>query len=362
MYSTKQFRVHFYQWLMIGVILIIGCQWLSNGLENNPEAARTETIVGHFEDKYSPLPIPGNTFDAREAVFLNNRVKWGMINIEGSAADTGMYWLGGYVYTKKPWNASWADHKDLDGPTRNSAAISIAAPNMTVAGLYFFNVHDGVRTSNAYNWAVEHCWGEYVRDDCIENDHLHSGRIYDCLFDGCYTGISTRPSKSDNKSNGAGEIIEIDQVLIRLEAMPYPYKWQDKKGVINAAGEPYTGSGIPYGHGSFFKMTDPDRNPHYAIENCIFLAVHLTSPPKFNFPPEELIDRCENNTIIWLGPGRYPGKLPVQKFPDGFRIVTGQEGRDLWQAKVTDWHNRHPDVGANRKPASPGSLVFPKTF
>jgi hypothetical protein len=271
-----------------------------------------------------------------------------------------MCWVGGYVTTDKPWDASWDAHKDLAGPTRNSSAIDNAATNMTVAGLHYFNVHDGVRTTDAFQWVVAHNWGEYVRDDCIENDHLHSGRVSDCLFDGCYTGISTKPMDSDRLSNGAGELVELDRVLLRLQPMPYPYKWETKKGVIDAAGNPYTGSGVPYGHGSFFKLTESDRNPHFSIKNSVFLATHLTAPSKFDFPPESLIDECQNNTIIWLGPGPYPGKLPTRKFPNSFQIVTGQEGRDLWRRKVTDWHSRHPDVGANRKPKSPGSLVFPQ--
>ena len=64
---------------------------------------------------------------------------------------------------------------------------------MTVTGMHFFNVHDGPRSS-ANDWTVQHVWGAYVRDDCIENDLLLTGRVYDSLFDGCFTGISTRPS------------------------------------------------------------------------------------------------------------------------------------------------------------------------
>jgi hypothetical protein len=328
-------------------------------LENDSEI---ELISGHFEEKFSPKTAPGKVFDARQADFLVHQVKWGMITVEGSSSDTGMCWIGGYVYTQKPWDASWADHKDLDGPTRNSAAINCASNKMTVNGLHYFNVEDGVRTSDASSWVVEHNWGEYIRDDCLENDHLRSGRIYDSLFDGCYTGISTRPIKSDSHSDGSGELVELDHVLLRIQAMPYPYKWEKKKGVIDANGKPYRGFGIPYGHGYFFKLTDIDRNPHFSIKNSIFLAAQFTEASKFDFPPESLIDVCENNIIIWLGPGAYPGKLPTRKFPNGFKIVTGQEGRDLWQIKVDEWHTRNPGVGANRKPKSPGSLEFPKTF
>lgn len=326
------------------------------------KASVIEQVSGYFDQKFRPPTAPGKAFDARSAEFLNYQVKWGMIAIISDPGDTGVCWVGGYVHTNKPWDNSWGDHKDLSGPTRNSAAISLNGTDITVSGLHYFNVHDGVRTSDANNWVVEHNWGEYVRDDCIENDHLRSGRVFDSLFDGCVSGISTRPSASDFMSEGSGNLVEIDRVLLRLQAMPFPYKWQTKSGVIDSEGNPYIGSGMPFGHGNFFKLASVNINPHFSIKNSTFLATHLTLPSKLDFPPESLIDECQNNTIIWLGPGPFPGQLPLEKFPGCVEIVTGQEGRDLWAGLVADWHARHPEVGSGRKPASPGDLTFPKTF
>jgi len=329
-------------------------------------ATEIEVVTGHLDEQYDPSTAPGKAFDARLADFLIYQVKWGMISVEGEPSHTGMCWAGGYVQSDKPWDASWADHKDTDtddGPTRNSASISNASFGMTVTGMDIFNVHDGFRTSSGFDWIVQHNWAAYVRDDCVENDHLNSGRIYDTLFDGCYAGISTRPSSSDSTSDGAGQVIELDNVLLRLQAMPYPYKWETKSGVIDVDGEEYAGQGVPYGHGNFFKIdSDTPRNPHFIINNSVLLATHYTTDEKLDIPPESLLDGCENNTIIWLGAGSFPGALPTSEFPDCFHIVTGQEGRDLWAELVSDWHARHPDVGANRKPTSPGSLEFPLVF
>lgn len=352
-----------FSFLLVVTLMVTGGAIAGNARHYSiKNANEIETITGHFEEKFTARTAPGKVFDARHADFLNRDVKWGMITIEGSRDDTGMCWLGGYVYSNKPWDASWSDHKDLDGSTRNSAAINCASDDVIISGLHYFNVHDGVRANDAFNWVVENNWGEYIRDDCIENDHLHSGRISDCLFDGCYTGISTRPTKDDQNSNGIGQLVELDRVLLRLQAMPYPYKWESKKGIIDVNGKAYTGSGIPYGHGSFFKITDIQRNPHFSIKNCVFVADQFTEGSNLDFPPEDLVDVCEDNIIIWLGPGQYPGKLPTHKFPEGFNVVTGQQGRDLWQEKVTDWHNRHPEVGANRIPKDPGIIAFPKKF
>lgn len=344
-------------------ITVLATAALSGAFSCLSTATDVQSVTGHYEAKYEPDAARGRAFDARAADFVV-REKWGTIAVGGSSAQTGMCWAGGYVYSDKPWDASWDDHKDLDGPTRNSAAISNSAYEMTVTGLHFFNVHDGARSNDAYTWLVQHSWGEYVRDDCIENDHLHSGRVFDVLFDGCYTGISTRPSSDDTESNGAGQLVELDRVLLRMQPMPYPYKWQDKSGVIGADGQPYSGSGVPYGHGNIFKLDNDNvaRNPHFSIRNSVFLVTHYTTESKLDFPPPSLIDACQNNTIIWLGGGSYPGELPTSKFPSCFTVLTGQKGIDYWVSLVTDWHARHPGVDAARKPVSPGSLEFPRVF
>jgi len=326
-------------------------------------APEVRTVTGSHREKLSPDAAAGRAFDARTADFVV-RARWGTIAVEGSSSETGMCWAGGYVYSEKPWDASWDEHKDLDGPTRNSAAINNAAHGMVVTGLHYFNVHDGVRSTDAYSWLVQHNWGEYVRDDCVENDHMRSGRVFDTLFDGCYTGISTRPSSGDRSSTGVGQLVELDRVLLRMQPMPYPYEWEEKSGVITADGEPYDGTGMPYGHGNIFKIENDaiERNPHFSVRNSVFLVTHNTTADKLDFPPAALMDVCENNTIIWLGRGDYPGELPTSKFPDCFTLLSGQQGIDLWVERVSDWHSRHPDVGPNRKPSSPGSLEFPKRF
>jgi hypothetical protein len=51
-----------------------------------------------------------------------------------------------------------------------------------------------------------------------------------------------------------------------------------------------------------------------------------------------------------------------KKFPNCITILEGQKARDFWRDKVRDWHRRHPDVGRERKPATPGEVVFPVRF
>lgn len=299
-----------------------------------------------------------------------------MIDLNGDDTETGMCWAGGYSESDKPWDASWDDHKDLEGPTRNSSIMTFRSYDANLTGMHFFNVHDGPQTSNGFDWRVEHMWGQYIRDDAIENDHFHSGTVYDSLFDGTYTGISTRPtSLTAEGDDGTGEVVTIDKVLLRLQAMPYQFKWAEKPGNIDASGAPWPGTGVPYGHGAWFKYYDEDnsngdrdtKNSHFIIKDSVFAATHKNvGTDKFNFPVPALIDQCENVTIAWLGDDTF---VPDQSltdvmtaFPSCVTVLQGQPARDFWTTKVTDWHTRHPDVGADDKPVTPGDITFPLIF
>ncbi|HJU77278.1 MAG TPA: hypothetical protein VJ597_05050 [Sphingomicrobium sp.] len=323
-------------------------------------------VSGAHESRYVTSNANGRAFDARSAVFLIGKERHGMITSQGGASETGMCWAGGFMYSDKPWNAAWDDHKDLQGATRNSSIFNNASHGMTVTGLHFFNVHDGPRSTNGLDWKVEHVWGEYVRDDCIENDHFSSGEVRDSLFDGCYTGISTRPS---SPGNGEGQAVTIDKVLLRLQPMPYPYKWRTKGDSIDENGRPYNGDGIPYGHGKFFKYEErtPEINNHFILRDSVFAAGFAPGDGrKLNLPDPDLIDQCEGVVVAWLGDGHFPGQASVaavrSKFPRCVTVLEGEAARAFWREKVADWHRRHPDVGRDRKPADPGAVVFPFKF
>ncbi len=326
------------------------------------------TVDGVVTERHQPDTEGGRVFDARRAQFYTDNVRWGTIDLQGDDSEKGMCWAGGEVHSTRPYDASWLDHKavaDPNDPSRNSAAIANRSVDAKVTGLYAFNVSDAFRTSDAKNWRVEHSWVQYVRDDGIENDRLQSGTIYDTLFDGVYTAFSTRPDTPDTDVDGRNSLMTIDKVLARLQAQPYPYKWQEDRGAIDVSGESYSGNGMPYGHGLLFKHEEgngPGRNIRFAIRDSVFLAEHYTTDKDFDFPEDALIEECSNVSVIWLGPGEYPGRLPDSKFPNCVKVVTGQAGRDLWKQKVTDWHARHPNVGVDHKPANPGQIEFPQVF
>ena len=169
--------------------------------------------------------------------------------------------------------------------------------------------------------------------------------------------------------SGQGHVVTLERLLLRLQPMPYPYKWHSKSGNIDENGNPYNGRGIPYRHGKFFKYEEQNReiNNHFVLKDSVFAAgfEHIASG-NLNIPPPHLIDHCQGVTLAWLADSRFPGGENIagvqEKFPGCITILEGQAARAFWRQVVADWHQRHPDVGKHRKPAKPGEVLFPLKF
>jgi hypothetical protein len=157
----------------------------------------------------------------------------------------------------------------------------------------------------------------YIRDDCVENDDIAGGVIYDSLFDGCYTGVSERPSNGSPQNNypaPPGEILHLDKVLLRLRAMPGPYG---------------TNNPNVYGHGQLFKWSDVANE--LVVTNSIFLIEKTpNSDSTFPFPPGTI---TSNVTIVWLGGGPFTWSVPV-----GTTVVSN---KSVWDAARSEWLTRH---------------------
>ncbi len=336
--------------------------------------ADTITLNGTYTSKYYPSEAQARGFDARDATFVTGDIQWGTVDINSGSSITDMVWAGGYFHSGKPWDASWDDHKATylpDLPGRNSAAIENRSTGTTLTGVYTHNVHDAYRSTSAVDWVVQHSWSTYTRDDAIENDKFVPGRVYDCLFDGTYAGISARPS-SGSTLDANGNVLTLRKVTVRMQAMPYPYKWDTKpETVVDANNDPWipgVSQGIPYGHGSMFKIinnADP-KNMHWDIKHCTFVAMaNMEDTSLLDFPDASLIDELENVTVVWLGDGPFPGYLPTSEFPGQITVLTGTAGLNHYWTRVRNWHNRHPDVEPSRKP-DPNTyytpIVFPENF
>ena len=326
-----------------------------------------QTVTGFYhETKFEPSVAANKKFDARGASFeYPATISHAMVSLgeKGGSGAHELCWAGGFFTASLTWHGldiSWAQSKQGNdgegGEMNNTTSVTSYEDHMTWTGLHVYNMHDAIRTNNTYNhWAIQHVWFDYIRDDCIENDSNYSGTVYDSLFDGCYTGISNQ------SGDGSKQTITLDKVLIRMEPMPYPYKWESKGDpVVTVPGYtiPGTNTPIPFGYGSVFKGAAKDF-PDFAITNSVFL--HEYNAEKTIFPPTDKVKLCQNNTIIWLGEASAAPTYLLTDFPGCFTLITdATQGRALWKTLVTDWHQRHPGVGANRKPVSPGEYVWPR--
>ena len=182
-----------------------------------------------------------------------------------------------------------------------------------VDGLQVDNVHDGIDLRSADpldatsgdGWVLRNSYMTYIRDDCIEDDDLSSGTIYDVLWDGCFVGVSAaRDGAQPNQSN---ERITLDHALIRLQLMPS------------------TAYGMDHG---FLLKWSPEA-PRLTIRNSIFF---IEDNAAGEWPPGTILD---NVTLVL---GRGAGTTPSLDPMPGLRITTD---RTIWTAARQDWLNRH---------------------
>jgi hypothetical protein len=200
----------------------------------------------------------------------------------------------------------------------NNAGIDFANPT-TVDGIRIDDVEDGIRPRGTGPFTVSNAWLSYVRDDCVENDHVEGGLIDDSLFDGCYVAISERPSPSIAAQGfaGRGNVLTIRHSLIRLEPMPGP------RG----------GGASDLGNGQFFKWSDLATG--LALVGNVFMAEQASQEGGDTMSIPAGLASCANNVMVWLGTGPYPAPLP-----DCFRVT---RDRGVWDDAVTEWKRRHPD-------------------
>jgi hypothetical protein len=224
--------------------------------------------------------------------------------------------VGGTVLGQQPRGLTWQEVKrshDGDALRAQGQAWYV------IDGLRADNVEDGVAPFGD-GFVGRNLYFTYIRDDCIENDAISSGYVSDSLFDGCFMGLSERPSKGFSPAPPPpGEAFTLDGVLLRLEPMPYE-KAADGRG-----------------HGQLFKWSRWAnrlmlRNSVFLVEqvsvNCAKVSVNCAKAMGF---PKGTV--AENVTLVWTGPGEYPAPLP-----DGVKVT---KDRAVWEAARAAWLRRH---------------------
>jgi hypothetical protein len=228
-------------------------------------------------------------------------------------------WIGGKIVGQQSRALTWAAMKS----GHDGAGLRLASSNWyLIDGLRVDNVEDGVDPrgkegeypERADGLAIRNAYFKYIRDDCVENDDIGGGVIIDSLFDGCYTGISEQPNAQQAAYNAPrGETLTLDHVLLRLQKMPGPYRIDDPN---------------VRGHGKLFKWYE--QSNRLVLKNSIFLVQTTPQGGDTDFPPGTT---ASNVTVVWLGGGPFPGKVPA-----GVTITTDKR---VWDTARSKWLKRH---------------------
>jgi hypothetical protein len=241
--------------------------------------------------------------DARGASWVGA----GTFPVELGRTDApGICFSGGTIQGTFAASTDWRTY-------HSSAGMFVASPGFTVEDVHILNYGDAIRVEDYTNhWTIRRMHVEGAHDDCVEDDRLYSGLIDDSFFEGCYVFLSERPGSGVGVPvSGANETVTIQNSLVWHKPMPTVYK------------------GPAPGNGPLFKWS-PDAST-VNITNTIFRVDQLPSHGDLNLPTK--LGTCSGNTIVWLGSGAYPVKLP-----SCFTVTTD---KSVWDQAVVDWKARH---------------------
>ena len=267
-----------------------------------------QTVSGSQADHFHATVSGHLAVDARSASWTN--VSSWPVSPDGSGS---LCWTGGSIMGTWSLNTPWDTFHHTGG-------FSFATPNSVVEDVRVHNYGDAINVRDgASNWTVRGAHTSLIRDDCLQDDYLNSGVIADSLFDGCYVGISTRPSSNNSTSDGHANTLTMNNNLLRLQPMPTVYK------------------GPAPGHGGFFKWDDTKRSPKLALHGNVFRVDQTPNHGSLGLPAGYSVS-CSGNTIVWLGGGAFPEAASwLAKCPDT-KIVTT---KSTWDNAVTVWNAVH---------------------
>jgi hypothetical protein len=280
--------------------------------DENVECLEVEprrTVSGAQDSSYTPTLGSATAVDARKATWV--QVADWPVSIEG---DASVCWHGGMVRGTYPDTMSWdAFH--------STGAVGFANPNSQIEAVRIHNYGDGINVrEGASDFVIRGVHETYMHDDCVQNDFLYSGVIEDSLFDGCYVGLSARPTSSNTTSDGRDNTVTLRNSLLRLQPMPTVY------------------DGPTPGHGGFFKWENHDgRSPKLDLQDNVFRVDQEPNGGTLGLPDGYEVS-CSGNTIVWLGEGDFPDADSWEEGCPDTRIVTTPS---IWDDAVATWAASH---------------------
>jgi hypothetical protein len=244
-----------------------------------------------------------------------------------------MCFSGGAILGTQPLGATWGETKRDGG----GYAITVNGKGAVVERVRIHNHHDAFVPYRSDGFVFRDNWVSYNRDDCIENDGHAEGAVLGNLFDGCYVFYSGINGVRNGPVGAAADgTVRFEGNLIRMENMPGPFSRRNPLGDRTQSG--YT---------DFLKTRAGDgRVPSFVLRNNVLAfeapAGRRAVAARFNGSHVRITD-CANNTILWLGPGSFPERLP-SGWEECFTIISGDEARQRWETLRQQWIDAHPDI------------------
>jgi hypothetical protein len=281
-------------------------------------ARASKTVVrGKQTAEYrQPSPPADHTYDMRTAVWDHNTptpVKYPFLIGDPNAAGLRTCVVGpkilGNLNRAKTHDALYRNAELRAGPYLDDAA---AGNYNVIVGLRVDNMVDGLRLRGRLplHTYVNHSYFSFIRDDCIENDYYpHELTIYDSLFDGCYSGISQRPSRSTPRP----QQVLLDRTLLYVRPLG------GDVGTTNKSC-------------GFFKWSPSGASSIHIKDSVLRLnrRAHADCSHAGPFPTGTT---AENSKLVWTGGGSYPYAVP--------RGMTVTTDVGVWNNARSDWLARH---------------------
>ena len=247
----------------------------------------------------------------------------------GTNRPVGVCLVGGVVLGQQSKALTWEQVKHgagkHDGGGNDGDGVRVESADWALlAGTQVSNTIDAVGVGRG-NAIIRDVYAEYIRDDCVEADSLSEVVIWDSLLDGCYMGVSQRPGKGSALRRAEPDPTKrviLDHVLLRL------------------------GSEHPGGHSNLFKWS-PAANQLVLRDSVLMAEMESVDGTRSMMFPEGT--EAHNVTLVWTGPGPYPGGLVPG--------VTVTRDRSVWDRAKADWLDRHGCAAFSQ--CDPARLVDP---
>jgi hypothetical protein len=231
---------------------------------------------------------------------------------------------GGVVHSDVSMTAEWRV------TYCNSAAFRAGdgTDNLTLRRLRVEGGWDGLRL-NSSNWHIDQCYVSNIRDDCMENDTLTTGKVTNTLFEDVFVG----PSFSPNGDPNLGQVLTCDGMLVGLQLYPYS---------TAGDGDP---AFIIQTHGHGFKGETGYSFDSVILKNCVW--IFRCAPFHSNNRWSQIINALDdaqssNNTIIWATADTIPQEIvdtPINHASFTLDDYSGDPaaGEAAWDAIVAQW-------------------------